>query len=115
MRDRIEERAKDVRTRELELPPERLLWPALPLGYRCERQHDSAVGKIGAGDDILDSVENDGSGGCKQNFILIGEQPTCGEGPAARQTAEGIRQPRRQPAKIIKGQDMTVAGCDEQL
>ena len=32
-----------------------------------------SVGKIGAGDDILDPIENDGSGGGKQNFVLIGE------------------------------------------
>jgi hypothetical protein len=49
------------------------------------------VGKIGAGDDILDPVENDGAGGGKQNFVLIGEQPTCREGTAAGQAANGIR------------------------
>ena len=91
------------------------LRPALPFGNRCEHQQDSAVGKIGAGDDILDPVENDGSGGRKQNFVLIGEQPTCRKGTAARQTAEGIRQPGRQAAEIVEGQDVAVAGRDEQL
>src|SRR6266540_1551410 len=104
MRGRIEERAKDARSCELELPPKRILRPALPFGNWCKHQQDSAVGKIGTGDDVLDSVENDGSGGCKQNFILIGEQPTCGKGTTARQPAEGIRQPWRQAAKIIEGQ-----------
>jgi hypothetical protein len=37
----------------------------LPFGSRCKHQQDSAVGKIGAGDDILDPIENDGSGGRK--------------------------------------------------
>ena len=77
MRGRIEERAKDVGSCEVELTPKRVLRPALPFGNRCERQQDGAVGKIGAGDDILDAVENDGSGGGKQNFVLISEQPTC--------------------------------------
>src|SRR5262245_51957039 len=99
MRGRIEERAKDVRACELELLPKGMLQPALPFGNRCEHQQDSAVGKIGAGDDILDPVENDRSGGGKQNFVLIGEQPTRGKCTAARQAAEGIRQPGRQAAK----------------
>jgi len=38
----------------------------------------------------------DGSGGGKQNFVLIGEQPTGRKSTAARQTAEGVRQPGRQ-------------------
>ena len=95
MRGRIEDRAKDVRSCELELSPQRMLRPALPFGNRSERQQDSAVGKIGAGNDILDPVEDDRSGGRKQNFVLIGEQPTCGEGTPAGQPAEGIRQPGR--------------------
>jgi hypothetical protein len=85
MRGRIENRAKDVRSCELKLSPQRRLRPALPFGNRSERQQDSAVGKIRAGDDIFDPVENDRSGGRKQNFVLIGEQPTCGEGTAAGQ------------------------------
>jgi hypothetical protein len=68
-----------------------MLRPAVPFGNRCKRQQDSAVGKIGAGDDVLYSVENDGSGGCNQDFVLIGEQPTGRKGTAARQAAEGIR------------------------
>src|SRR5215831_5572495 len=63
MRGRIEDRAKDVRSCELELSPQRMLRPALPFGNRCKRQQDSAVGKIGASDDILDPVEDDGAGG----------------------------------------------------
>jgi hypothetical protein len=89
-----------VRACELEFPPKRMLRPALPFGNRCEHQEDSAVGKIGAGDDLLDRVENDGAGGAKQNFVTIGEQPTCGKGTAARQGAEGIRQPGWQAAEI---------------
>jgi len=90
MRGRIEERAKDVRTGELKFPPKRMLRSASPFGDRCERQQDSAIGEIGAGHDILDPIENDGSRGRKENFILIGEQPTCGEGTPAGQPAEGI-------------------------
>src|SRR5215469_17397216 len=101
MRGRIEERAKNVLSGELELPPKRMLRPALPFGNRSERQQDSAVGKIGAGNGILDPVENDRSGGRKQNFVLIGEQPTGGEGTPAGQPAEGIRQPGRQAAEIV--------------
>jgi len=40
-------------------------------------------------------LKNDGAGGGKKNFILIGEQPTWGKGTAARQAAEGIGQPGR--------------------
>ena len=80
MRGRIEERAKDVRSSEFELPPKRIFRAALPFGNRCEHQQDRAIGKIGAGDNILDPVENDGSGSRKQNFVLIGEQPTCRKG-----------------------------------
>src|SRR6516164_520563 len=115
MRGRIEERAKDVRSCELELPPKRILWPALPLGYRCEHQQDSAVGKVGAGNDILDAVENDGACSHKQNFVLIAEQPTCGKGTTARQAAEGIRQPGWQAAEVVESQDVAVAGRNEQL
>jgi hypothetical protein len=115
MRGRIEEGAKDVRSCEFELLPKRSLRPALPFGNRCKHQQDSAVGKIGAGDNILDPVENDGPGGRKQNFVLIREQSTCGEGTAARQAAESIRQPGRQAAEIIEGQEVAVAGGDEQL
>src|SRR6516165_8907393 len=93
MRGRIEERAKNVRSCELELPPKRSLWPALPVGNRCEHQQDSAVRKIGTSNDILDPVENDGSGGGKQNFVLIGEQPTGRKSTATRQTAEGHSAP----------------------
>jgi len=92
-----------------------MLWPALPFGNRRKHQQDSAVGKIGAGDDILDAVEDDGSGGRKQNFILISEQPTGREGTPARQAAEGIRQPGRQAAEVVEGQDVAVAGRNEQL
>ena len=81
MRGRIEERAKNVRSGELELPPKRSLRPALPFGNRCEHQQDSAVRKIGTSNDLLDPVENDGSGGGKQNFVLIGEQPTGRKAP----------------------------------
>src|SRR6478752_2232294 len=91
MRGRIEERAKNARSCELELLPDRSLRPALPFGNRCEHQQDSAVGKIGTSNDLLDPVENDGSGGGKQNFVLIGEQATGRESTAARQTAEGVR------------------------
>src|SRR6516162_571470 len=115
MRDGIEQRAEDIRAGELELPPKRMLRPASPFGNWCQHQRDSAVGEIGAGDDILDPTENDGAGGRKENFVLIGEQPTCGEGTATRQPAESIRQPRRQAAKIIEGQNVAVAGRDEQL
>jgi hypothetical protein len=90
MRCRIEECTKDVRAGVLKLLPKRMLRPALLFGNRCEHKQDSAVGKIGAGDDILDPVDNDGSGGRKQNFVLIGEQPTCRKGTAARQAAEGM-------------------------
>jgi hypothetical protein len=38
MHRRIEERAKDVRVGELELPPKRMLRPALPFGDRYERE-----------------------------------------------------------------------------
>jgi hypothetical protein len=38
MHGRIEERAKDLRSRELELSPKRSLRPALPFGNRCEHQ-----------------------------------------------------------------------------
>src|SRR5262245_44892579 len=100
MRDRIEERAKNVRSCEFELPPKRSLRPALSFGNRCDEQEDSAVRKIGTSNDLLDPVEDDGSGGGKQNFVLIGEQPTCGESTAACQAAEGVRQPGRKPAEI---------------
>ena len=76
-RGRIEERAENARSCELELSPQRMLRPALSFGNRGKRQQDSTVGKIGPGDDILDPVEDDGSGGCEQDFVLIGEQPTC--------------------------------------
>ena len=67
MRDRIEERAKDARSCKLEFPPKCMLWPALMFANGCKRQQDRAIGKIGAGDDILDSVEDDGS--CGRNRI----------------------------------------------
>ena len=104
MRGRIEERAKNVRSGELELPPKRSLRPALPFGNRCEHQQDSAVGKIRTSDNILDTVEDDRPRGREQNFVLIGEQPTCRKGTSARKTAESIRQPGRQTAKIVEGQ-----------
>jgi hypothetical protein len=63
--DRIEECAEDVRAGELKLLPKHMLRPAPAFGNRCERQQDSAVGKIRAGHDILDPIENDGSGGHK--------------------------------------------------
>ena len=97
------------------MPPKRILRPASPFGNRCEHQRDSTVSEVGAGDDILDPIENDGAGGRKQNFVLIGEQPTCRKGTAACQPAESIRQPRRQAAEIVKGQDVAVAGRDEQF
>src|SRR5439155_6306089 len=100
---------------ELELPPKRSLRPALPFGNRCEHQQDSAVRKIGTSNDLLDPVENDGSGGGKQDFVLIGEQPTRRKSTAARQAAEGVRQPRRQAAEIVEGEDVAVAGSNEQL
>src|SRR5262249_53088666 len=84
MHSRIEERAKDVRSSELERPPKRSLRLALSFGNRCEHQQDSAVGKIGTSNDLLDAVENDGSGSGKQNFVLIGEQPTRRKSTAAR-------------------------------
>jgi len=71
MRGRIEERAKDVRSGELELPPKRRLGPALPFGNRCEHQQDSAVRKIGTSNDLLDPVENDGSGGGTSQASII--------------------------------------------
>jgi hypothetical protein len=91
------------------------LRPALPFGNRCEHQQDGAVREIGTSNDLLDAVEHDGSGGGKQNFVLIGEQPTGGKGTAARQTAEGVRQPGRQAAEIVEGEDVAIAGSDEQL
>src|SRR5215475_10160958 len=115
MRGRIEECTKDVRSGALELPPKRSLWPALPFGNRCEHQQDSAVRKIGTSNNLLDAVENDGSGGGKQHFVLIGEQPTGRKSTAARQAAEGVRQPGRQAAEIVESEDMAVAGGDEQL
>src|SRR6516225_2192228 len=108
MRGRIEERAKNARSCELELPPERSLRPALPVGNWCEHQQDSAVRKVRSGDDILDPIENDGSAGRKQNFVLIGEQPTGRKSTAARQAAEGVRQPGRQAAEIVEGEDVAV-------
>ena len=54
-------------------------------------------------------------GGRKQNFILIGEQPTCRKGTTACKAAEGIREPGRQAAEIVEGQDVAVAGRNEQL
>jgi len=60
VRGRVEERAKDARWCELELLPKRMLRSALPFGNRGEHQQDSAVGKVRAGDDILDAVENTG-------------------------------------------------------
>src|SRR5262249_60754607 len=91
--------AKDVRAGELELLPKRMLRPALPFGNRCEHQQDSAVGKIGAGDDILDPLENDGAGGRKKNFVPLGEKTTCGKGAAPRPPAAGIRRPSADPAQ----------------
>src|SRR6516225_11295535 len=115
MRGRIEERAKNARSCELELPPERSLRPALLFGNGCEHQQDSTVRKIGTSNDLLDPVENDGSGGRKQNFVLIGEQPTGRKSTAAGQAAEGVRQPGRQAAEIVEGQNVAVAGRDEQF
>ena len=115
MRGRIEERAKDVRSCEVELSQQRMLQPAFPFGNRCKRQQDSAVGKIGAGDDILDPIDDDRSRGRKENFILIGEQPTGRKGTPAGQPAEGIGQPGRQATEVVEGQDVAVAGRNEQL
>src|SRR5947209_14865029 len=115
MGGRIKERAENARSCELELPPERSLRPALPFGNRCERQQDGAVRKIRTSNDLLDPVENDGSGGGKQDFVLIGEQPTGRKSTAARQAAEGVRQPERQAAEIVEGEDVAIAGRDEQL
>ena len=42
MCDGIEQRAEDIRAGELELPPKRMLRPALPFGYRCEEVGDFA-------------------------------------------------------------------------
>src|SRR5262249_52181753 len=58
-----------------------------------EHQQDSPVDEVGAADDILDPVEDDGSGDRKEDFTLIGEQPTGREGTAARQPAEDVRYP----------------------
>src|SRR6476469_9092213 len=114
MRGRIEERAKNARSCELELPPKRSLRPALPFGNRCEHQQNSAIRKIGTSNDLLDPVEYDGSCAGKQDFVLIGEQATGRKSTAARQTAEGVRQPGRQAAEIVEGKDVDVAGNDEQ-
>ena len=84
MHRRIEERAQNLRPRELELPPERLLRTALRFGDRVKRQQDGAVGEIGPGDDILDAVENDRPGGRKQHLVLIGVELADREGAAAR-------------------------------
>jgi hypothetical protein len=88
----------------------RSLRPALPFRDRCEHQQDSAIGKIGTSNDLLDPLENDGSGGGKQNFVLIGEQPTGQKSTAAGQTAERVRQPGRRAVEIVEGDDMAVAG-----
>jgi hypothetical protein len=61
------------------------------------------------------NAERDVTGGGKQDFVLISEQPTGRKSTAARQTAEGVRQPGRQAAEIVEGEDVAVAGRDEQL
>jgi hypothetical protein len=42
----------------------------LPFGNRREHEQDSAVCKIGASNDLLDPVENDGSGGGKNDEMI---------------------------------------------
>src|SRR5258708_38133374 len=115
MRGRIEERAKNVRSGELELPPKRSLRPALPLGNRREHEQDSAVRKIGTSNDLLDPIENEGSGGGKQNFVLIGERPPGRKSTAAPQAAEGARQPGRKAAEMAAEEDPPLARPDDQL
>jgi hypothetical protein len=57
-------------------------------------------------------IEDDRTGGGKQNFVLIGEKSTGRKGAAARQPAEGIRQPGRQAAEIVEGQNVAaLPGC----
>jgi hypothetical protein len=68
----IEERAKDVRPCAFELPPKRVTLAGAAVRQSVRASAHSAVGKIGVGDNILDPIENDGAGGGKQNFVLIG-------------------------------------------
>ena len=87
----IEERAEDLRTRELELPPERLLRPPLRLTDRAQGDEDGTIAEIGAGDDLLDAVEHYRPGGGEQHLILIGVELTDREGAAAREPTERVR------------------------
>ena len=101
MRGRIEEGTKDVRSCQLEFPPKRVLRPTLMLGNRRKHQQDGAVGKIGRV--MISSMPlRMTPGGRKQNFVLIGEQPTCRKGTSARKTAEGIRQQGDRPLRLSK-------------
>ena len=60
---RIEQRPEQARMSELEGVPKLLLRPSVRLRYRPKGQEYRTVGEIGARDDVLDAVENDGASG----------------------------------------------------
>ena len=114
VRHRIEQCAENVRSRDLELPPQHVLRALLRFGDRGKRQQDGAVGEIGPRYHLLDSIENDWLDGSKQHLVLIGVSCRIAK---ARPLASGreIRQPRQQAGEIVKGQEVTVVGSDEQF
>ena len=74
-----------------------------------------AVGEIGAGDDILDAVENDRAGGLEQHLVLVGVELAHREAAAARQPAERVGEPCAAGGQVVKGQHMAVVGGDEEI
>ena len=78
-------------------------------------QKERPVGEIGAGDDILDAVENDRAGSVEQHLVLVGVELADREAAAARQPAKRVGEPRRQGGQIVKCQHMAVVGGDEEI
>src|SRR5262249_56049930 len=97
MPGRIEERAKDVRSLEPELSPKRILRPASPFGNRCEHQRDSTVSKVGAGDDILDPIENDGAAAGSRISSLSVNSRRVQKAPPLVSPPEATHRHSRQP------------------
>ena len=85
------------------------------LRDRLQRQEHGAIGEVGPRHDVLDAVQDHRPGGVEQYFVLIGIKLAHREAAAGGEPAERVGNPGGQARHVVEGEDMAIAGGDEQV
>ena len=113
--DSIEDCTKDQGCPPVGLAPVLRLGSPLRLRNRLEHNLDHASREISARSQIGNAIQHDRAGALEDDLFGVAVMLARAEAGAGRERAQGVRQPMRDLRHVVEGEDMAVAGGDDQI